>query len=40
MEHEASNANQEIAKVGDSEDGVMAMLPAAIDACPGEVQEE
>ena len=40
VEHEAANADEEIAKVSDGEDVVMAMLPAAFDAFPGEIEEE
>lgn len=40
MEHEAANAHQEISKVGNGEDGVVAMLPAALDAFVGKIKEE
>lgn len=40
VEHEAANADEEIAKVSDGEDVVMAMLPAAFDAFPGEIEEQ
>jgi hypothetical protein len=40
VEHEAADADEEISKVSNGEDGVVAMLPAALDAFPGQIQEE
>jgi hypothetical protein len=40
VEHEAANANKKVPKIGDGEDGVMAMLSAAFDAFVGKIQEQ
>jgi hypothetical protein len=40
VEHEAANANKKVPKIGDGEDGVVAMLSAAFDALVGKIQEQ
>ena len=40
MKHEAANANKEVAKIGDGEDRVVAMLSAASDAFVRKIQEQ
>ena len=40
VEHEAADANQEIAKISHGEYRVMAIFSAAFDAFPGKMEEE
>jgi hypothetical protein len=40
MEHEAAYADEEISKISNGKDRVVAMFPAASDAFPGQIQEE
>ena len=40
MEHEATNADKKVSKIGDGEDRVMAMLSAAFDALVCKIQEQ
>jgi hypothetical protein len=40
VEHEAANANKKVPKIGDGEDGVVAMLSAAFDAFVCKIQEQ
>jgi hypothetical protein len=40
MEHETANADEEISKISNGKDRVVAMFPAASDAFPGQVHEE
>jgi hypothetical protein len=40
MEHETANADEEISKISNGKDRIVAMFPAASDAFPGQVHEE
>jgi hypothetical protein len=40
MEHEAANTNEKVPKIGDGEDGVVAMLSTAFDAFVGKIQKQ
>jgi hypothetical protein len=40
MEHEAANTNEKVPKIGDGEDGIVAILSAAFDAFVCKIQKQ